>query len=126
MLKVIIKDIQKKQIVATGEPFLEVEAIFTIGEEVFTKMLGYPVDATKEAITEDLAKHLQTEKLDRQQRETNKVVEAQDAAAEETINSLMGEEIVAEEEETANAGETKSKKSGSKNTGTKAKRNSKV
>lgn len=112
MLKVKIIDIQKKAIVATGEPFLDVTAEFTIGEEVLTKKLGYPIDTPKEDIAEDLKKHLQTEKLDRQQRETNKVVEAQDAAAEETINSLQGEEIIAAEEETANAGDTKAKKSG--------------
>ncbi len=126
MLKVKIVDIQKKQIVATGEPYLDVEAKFTIGKEVFTKKLGYPTDTTTEEITADLTKHLQTEKLDRQQRETNKEVEALDAAADETITNLQGKEIIAAEEETAVAGETKAKKSGSKSTKPKGGRKGKV
>lgn len=110
MLKVKIVDIQRKQLVATGEDFLDVEAEFTLGEEVFIKKLGYPTDTPKAEIKIDLEKHLKNEIQERQQRETNKEVEALDAAAEDTINSLTGEEIVADEVETVTTGKTKSKK----------------
>ncbi len=112
MLKVKITKIEKKQIVATGEPYLEVTAEFTIGKEKLVKMLGYAADTTEAEIVADLNKHLQTEKVDREQRANNEKVAAQDAATEETINNLEGKEIIATEEETAEAGETKVKKSG--------------
>lgn len=117
MLKINIVNIEKKQIIATGEPYLEVEAKFTIGKEVFTKMLGYPVETTKEAILEDLNKHLSNEKIERSQRESNIKAEAQNVALDDTISSLQGEEIIATEDETVTTDKTKvSKKNGSKST----------
>lgn len=110
MLKVKIIDIEKKQIVATGEPFLDVTAEFTVDKEVFTKKLGYAEGTTRTEITVDLKKHLANERTEREQRETNEKVEALDAATEETINSLKGEEIVADEVETVKTGKAKSKK----------------
>lgn len=116
MLKVKIVHIEKKHIIATGEPYLDVEAKFTVGKEVFVKKLGFPVGTTEKEMTAELRKHLFTEHKERKQRENELKAEAQDAATDKIISNLEGEEIVVTEAETAQADKAKAKKSGSSKT----------
>lgn len=117
MHKAKIVKIEKKQIVATGEPFLDVTVEFRLeGAKVFIKKLGYPVGTTEKEIKADLNKHMQTEVLDREQRAQNVKAEAQDAATDQLINNLEGEEIIATEAKPTKVGGAKVKKSGNSKT----------
>lgn len=110
MLKAKIITIKSDRIVATGEEFIEAVVEFTRDTETYTKKLGYPVGTTKKEILADIKKHLETDKLEAEQRVANMEVEAQHAHALDLKETLEGEELtIAEPAKKKNERTTKKK-----------------
>ena len=93
-MKTKILNIEKKTMVASGEPFLEATVQVMDGSKVLdTKVFGYPADTTAEAIREDAKKYGKLYVSEIAQREKQQVEDAHDAQAQKTISTLHGEEL---------------------------------
>lgn len=94
MLTAKIQSVEKSSIVQTGEEFLDVTiGLYEDEKLVETRKLGYPVDTSKKEIMDEAKKILKTYKQEKTQMAEQKEVDAQNAKAQKTIDSLEGEEI---------------------------------
>ncbi len=99
----VITKITKETIVKTGERFLDVEIELRgaptrkakKGEVLEVIRWGYPLGTSEKEIKGDLKKLLVTRAEEGKQTEANAELEAEDAQADKTINSIDGLEITA-------------------------------
>ena len=90
-----IIDIKKDVYQSTQEPFLDVEVsiLDENGDIVDTRKYAYKIDTTKEAITADLEKMLETYIIELAQEADQKALLEISKKADETIEALKDAEI---------------------------------
>jgi len=92
-----IKPDERNEIVdgaTVNEKWLDVRfSIISSDESVEERSLGFPIDISKEELTEELVKYLATYKQEKEMAEINRKVDEENKNAVQLKEGLVGEEI---------------------------------